>query len=124
MTGYSIHEIRVAVVYLSPDPGRSPTGRCQTGPAGCRSPHRGVAPANRTAAGMSANVTDTNGKYVTQVSVTNGVIQVRYGLEANAQLAEDVTARGVRTARGHVDAMDTPGLGIDVDEARVRSYRA
>ena len=49
--------------------------------------NRGVAPANRTVAGMSANATDTNGKYVTQVSVTNGVIEVRYGLEANAALA-------------------------------------
>ena len=51
--------------------------------------NRGTAPANRTVAGMSANVTDTNGKYVTQVSVTNGVIQVTYGLEANAQLATE-----------------------------------
>ena len=29
--------------------------------------NRGTAPANRTVAGMSANATDTNGKYVTQV---------------------------------------------------------
>jgi muconate cycloisomerase len=50
---------------------------------------------------------------------------IAWGLTlTNAQLAEDVTAQGVRTARGHVDAMDTPGLGIDVDEGRVRSYRA
>ncbi len=50
---------------------------------------------------------------------------IAWGLTlTNAQLAEDVTAQGVRTARGHVDAIDTPGLGIDVDEARVRSYRA
>ena len=50
---------------------------------------------------------------------------IAWGLTlTNAQLAEDVTARGVRTVRGHVEAMDTPGLGIDVDEARVRSYRA
>jgi type IV pilus assembly protein PilA len=36
---------------------------------------------------MSATATDTNGKYVSQVLVTNGVIQVTYGLEANASLA-------------------------------------
>jgi muconate cycloisomerase len=50
---------------------------------------------------------------------------IAWGLTlTNAQLAEDVTTRSIRTARGHVDAIDTPGLGIDVDEARVRSYRA
>ena len=48
--------------------------------------NRGTAPANRQVAGMSATATDTNGKYVTQVLVTNGVIQVTYGLEANASL--------------------------------------
>ena len=49
--------------------------------------NRGVAPANRTAAGMSANATDTRGKYVSQVLVTNGVIQVTYGgPEVNAQI--------------------------------------
>jgi type IV pilus assembly protein PilA len=47
--------------------------------------NKGVAPATRTAAGMSANATDTAGKYVSQVAVTNGVIQITYnGAEANA----------------------------------------
>jgi type IV pilus assembly protein PilA len=32
---------------------------------------------------MSATATDTNGKYVTQVDVVNGVIEVTYGHEAN-----------------------------------------
>jgi type IV pilus assembly protein PilA len=41
--------------------------------------NKGVAPADRTAAGMSANATDTTGKYVSQVLVTNGVIQITYG---------------------------------------------
>jgi type IV pilus assembly protein PilA len=49
--------------------------------------NRGVAPANRTAAGMSANAGDTRGKYVTGVEVTNGVIQVTYGAESNTQIA-------------------------------------
>ncbi len=56
--------------------------------------NRGAAPANRPAAGMSANETDTNGKYVTQVLVTNGVIEVTYGLEANASLAGETLADG------------------------------
>ena len=46
----------------------------------------GVAPANRTAAGMSLTPTDTNGKYVLSVNVTNGSITVAYGNGANAAL--------------------------------------
>ncbi len=46
----------------------------------------GVAPADRTAAGMSATATDTNGKYVASVSVTNGTILITFGNEANRAL--------------------------------------
>jgi type IV pilus assembly protein PilA len=46
----------------------------------------GAAPATRTAAGMSATATDTNGKYVTQVGVGNGTITITYGNDANAQI--------------------------------------
>src|SRR5215211_5676461 len=49
--------------------------------------NRGTAPANRTVAGMSDLATDTSGKYVSQVAVTNGTITVSYGNEANAQIA-------------------------------------
>jgi type IV pilus assembly protein PilA len=46
--------------------------------------NRGTAPANRTAAGMSATATDTRGKYVSSVEVTNGVITITYdGNEVN-----------------------------------------
>jgi len=38
----------------------------------------GVAPANRTAAGMTANPTDTSGNYVSEVRVDNGVITITY----------------------------------------------
>jgi type IV pilus assembly protein PilA len=48
--------------------------------------NRGAAPANRSVAGMSANATDTSGKYVTAVNVSSGVITVTYGNEANSQL--------------------------------------
>jgi type IV pilus assembly protein PilA len=41
--------------------------------------NRGTAPVNRTQAGMSGTNTDTNGKYVTSVDVTNGIITVTYG---------------------------------------------
>jgi type IV pilus assembly protein PilA len=46
----------------------------------------GVAPADRTAAGMTAAATDTAGKYVTQVAVTLGAITITYGDQANAAI--------------------------------------
>ena len=50
--------------------------------------NRGAAPANRTAAGMSANAADTQGKYVSSVEVTNGVILITYGgNEVNAGIS-------------------------------------
>jgi type IV pilus assembly protein PilA len=41
--------------------------------------NRGQAPNNRIQAGMSANDTDTEGKYVTSVQVGQGVITITYG---------------------------------------------
>jgi type IV pilus assembly protein PilA len=47
----------------------------------------GTAPANRTVAGMSATATDTKGKYVSSVNITNGEIAVVYGgTEVNAKI--------------------------------------
>jgi len=48
--------------------------------------NRGVGPANRTVAGMSATATDTSGKYVTGVNVVGGTIIITYGNEANQQI--------------------------------------
>jgi type IV pilus assembly protein PilA len=45
---------------------------------------RGIPPANRSLAGMTANSTDTSSNYVTAVQITNGVISVTYGNRANA----------------------------------------
>jgi type IV pilus assembly protein PilA len=42
----------------------------------------GVAPATRTAAGMSANATDTAGNYVSSLGVNNGVITITYSSAA------------------------------------------
>src|SRR4030081_1889935 len=41
--------------------------------------NKGVGPATRTAAGMSPTLTDTSGKYVKSVDVTNGTITIAYG---------------------------------------------
>jgi len=38
-------------------------------------------------------------------------------------LAADVTAQPLPTAQGHADVPDGPGLGVEVDEARVRRHR-
>jgi type IV pilus assembly protein PilA len=55
----------------------------------------GVAPATRTAAGMSATLTDTQGKYVASVDVTAGVITVAYGNEANNVLKTGPQTLGI-----------------------------
>ena len=48
----------------------------------------GVAPANRTAAGMSANPTDTAGGYVSAVDVEDGRIEIVFGgPQAHAAIA-------------------------------------
>src|SRR5687767_7519046 len=46
----------------------------------------GEAPANRAQAGMSANATDTSGKYVSSVDVSNGRLIVFFGNDANAAI--------------------------------------
>ena len=52
--------------------------------------NRGAAPVNRTQAGMSATATDTRGKYVQSVEITNGVILVTYGgNEVNAGIRNE-----------------------------------
>jgi type IV pilus assembly protein PilA len=47
----------------------------------------GQAPANRILAGLSANATDTSGKYVSGVDVVNGRLVVTFGNEANAAIS-------------------------------------
>jgi type IV pilus assembly protein PilA len=43
----------------------------------------GEAPASRLSVGMSANPTDTSGKYVESINVVNGTLVVVFGHEAN-----------------------------------------
>jgi len=44
-------------------------------------------------------------------------------MNRGVEIGADVTDHPVPTARGHVDALDRPGLGVDVDEDRVRHHR-
>jgi L-alanine-DL-glutamate epimerase-like enolase superfamily enzyme len=49
---------------------------------------------------------------------------IAWGLTlTHTALAADVTGQPVPTDRGHVARLDRPGLGIDVDEDRVRAHR-
>ena len=41
----------------------------------------------------------------------------------NTGLADDVTNNPLKTDQGHVEVLDRPGIGIDVDERRVRRYQ-
>jgi L-alanine-DL-glutamate epimerase-like enolase superfamily enzyme len=50
--------------------------------------------------------------------------QLAWGFTPSIEgLAEDATARPIRIERGHVKVSDQPGLGIDVDEDRIRRHR-
>jgi L-alanine-DL-glutamate epimerase-like enolase superfamily enzyme len=56
--------------------------------------------------------------------VASVIPNIAWGLTlTHAALAEDVTAQPIPTARGHVESLVRPGLGIDVDEGRVRHHR-
>lgn len=46
----------------------------------------GEAPSDRAQAGLSATATDTSGKYVTAVDVSDGVIVVTFGNDANTEI--------------------------------------
>jgi len=41
----------------------------------------------------------------------------------NPGLAEDVAVEPLAVVRGHVDVPERPGLGIEVDERRVRRWQ-
>ena len=61
----------------------------------------GVAPANRVAAGMSANPADTHGSYVSQVDVVNGRVDITFGgPRANADIVGDTLSLTPYTSNG------------------------
>ena len=78
--------------------------------------------------GMAVNIACKTGESsiacAAGVHIAAALPQISWGLTlSNGGLADDVTARPIRIERGHVDVSDRPGLGIDVDEDRVRRYR-
>jgi L-alanine-DL-glutamate epimerase-like enolase superfamily enzyme len=80
------------------------------------------------ALGLNVNVSAKTGESsiacAAATHIAAALPQIAWGLTlTNEGLAEDVTSQPVHIARGHVEVSDRPGLGIDVDEERVRRYR-
>jgi muconate cycloisomerase len=78
--------------------------------------------------GLNVNVSAKTGESsiacAAATHIAAALPQIAWGLTlTNEGLTEDVTAHPVRVARGHVEVSDRPGLGIDVDEDRVRRYQ-
>ncbi len=91
---------------------------------------RGVAEAGRLcdSLGMSVNISCKTGESsiacAAALHVASVIPNIAWALTlTHIALAEDVAAQPIQTARGHVDALDRPGLGIDVDEDSVRRHR-
>jgi muconate cycloisomerase len=91
---------------------------------------RGVLAAGRLCEelGLSVNVACKTGESsiacAAGLHVAAALPQIAWGFTpSNEGLAEDVTAHPIRIARGNVEVSDRPGLGIDVDEDRVRRHR-
>ena len=78
---------------------------------------QGEAPANRAAAGLSANPTDTVGNYVSSVDVVNGRIDITFGNSAHAQISGRTLSLTPYESAGldisWVCANQIPGLGLN-----------
>ncbi len=78
--------------------------------------------------GMSVNISCKTGESsvacAAALHIASVIPAVAWGLTlTHSGLAEDVTAQPIPTANGHAESLDRPGLGIDVDEDRVRRHR-
>lgn len=78
--------------------------------------------------GMSVNISCKTGESsiacAAALHAASVIPNIDWGLTlTHTALGEDVTAHPIPTAHGHVDVLNRPGLGIDVDEDRVRRHR-
>src|SRR5665647_1278548 len=87
---------------------------------------KGVVAAGRLCGrlGMSVNVSCKTGESsvacAAALHVATVIPNIDWGLTlTHTALGEDVTAQPIPTARGHVESLDRPGLGVDVDEDSV-----
>jgi len=79
--------------------------------------------------GMRVNVSCKTGESsigcAAALHVASVIPNVAWGLTlTHTGLAEDVVTDPIRTERGRADVLDRPGLGVEVDEDRVRRYQA
>jgi muconate cycloisomerase len=77
---------------------------------------------------MSVNVSCKTGESslacAAALHIAAALPQIAWGLTLTSEgLSDDVTTSPIRIVRGHVEVSDRPGLGIDVDEDRIRRYR-
>jgi muconate cycloisomerase len=78
--------------------------------------------------GMSVNISCKTGESsvacAAALHVASVIPNIAWGLSlTHTGIADDVVAQPLRTAKGFVDSLDRPGLGVDVDEDRVRRHR-
>jgi L-alanine-DL-glutamate epimerase-like enolase superfamily enzyme len=78
--------------------------------------------------GMSVNISCKTGESsiacAAALHVAAVIPNIAWGLTlTHTALGEDVTGEPIPTARGHVESLDRPGLGMVVDEDRVRRHR-
>ncbi len=78
--------------------------------------------------GMSVNISCKTGESsvacAAALHAASVIPNIAWGLTlTHSALGEDVTAQPVPTANGHVDSLNRPGLGVEVDEDRVRRHR-
>jgi L-alanine-DL-glutamate epimerase-like enolase superfamily enzyme len=78
--------------------------------------------------GMSVNISCKTGESsiacAGALHVASVIPNIAWGLTlTHTGLAEDITAAPVPTAEGHAESLNRPGLGVDVDEDRIRRHR-
>lgn len=78
--------------------------------------------------GMSVNISCKTGESsiacAAALHVATVIPNIAWGLTlTHTSLGEDVTTQPLVTGKGFVESLDRPGLGIDVDEDRVRRHR-
>jgi L-alanine-DL-glutamate epimerase-like enolase superfamily enzyme len=78
--------------------------------------------------GMSVNISCKTGESsvacAAALHVASIIPNVGWALTlTHTALGDDVTARPLPTDKGYAESLDRPGLGIDVDEDRVRRHR-
>jgi muconate cycloisomerase len=78
--------------------------------------------------GMRVNISCKTGESsvacAAALHVASVIPNIAWGLTlTHTGIADDVVAQPIPTAKGHVDSLDRPGLGVDVDEDAVRRHR-